>query len=279
MIIAPDEIIKKAQKALKEGKPQASALTAIGMAYFEKGLLDKAVFHYQRALEVDPRFAPAYAGLGNVYAKKGRITESVFNLKEAIRLAPNCGLLYNWLGDAYFDQGKLEDAIREYSRATELNTLDSNAHNDLADAYRLRGDWEQALAYYRKTLEIDPGDTNAVLELTQVLLQLDRPAEARKILLELLEKFPDCEETKTARVVLASLCTQEGNIAGARRYLELAARDYPFNPAIQFHLGLCYLLLESAQEAMEHLQRAYDLNPENVRAARLLQKLRQRKSK
>ena len=278
MLISSEDILKKAQKCLKEGRNQTSALTAMGMAYFEKGLLDKASYYYCRALEADPQFAPAYAGLGMVYGKKGRVTESIFNLKEAIRLAPSCALLYNWLGDAFFDQGKVEDAIREYTRATELDSLDSNAHNDLADAYRLKGDFPSALAYYEKTLRIDPGDTNARLEMAQVLIQLKRGDEARTLLLEMLKEYPDSEDAKTAKVVLASICTQDGDFATARTYLGQASQDFPFNPSIQFHLALCHLLLEDPQSAQEHLQRALDLDPNNHRAARLMQQLRRRKS-
>lgn len=274
MILHPDEIIKKAQKCLKEGRNPASALSAIGMAYFEKGLLDKAIYYYQKALERDRAFAPAFAGLGIVYGKKGLVTESVFNLKEAIRLSPDCALLYNWLGDAYFDLGRTEDAIREYGRATELDSLDSNAHNDLADAYRRKGDFTHALDYYQKTLEIDPSDTNAILEKAQVLLHLDQRDEAKKLLLGMVERFPDAEDTKTAKVVLGALFTQEGDYISARDYLAQAARDYPFNPTIQFHLGLCHLILDEPETARTHLQRTIDLDPTNARVAKLMHQLR-----
>ncbi|MBF0499393.1 MAG: tetratricopeptide repeat protein [Candidatus Riflebacteria bacterium] len=278
MIITPEEIIKKAQKCLKEGRNQTSAFTAMGMAYFEKGLLDKAIFFYGRALETNPHFAAAYAGMGMVYGKKGLVTESIFNLKESIKLTPSCALLYNWLGDAYFDQGRHEEAIREYTKATELDSLDSNAHNDLADAYRMKGNFAAALEHYQKTLKIDPGDTNALLEMAQVLIQLNRGVEAKKLLLDMLSEFADSDDAKTARVVLASLATQDGDFTGAREYLLQAARDFPFNPSIQFHLGLCHLLLEEPVAAQEHLQRALDLDPNNIRAARLMQQLRRRKT-
>ncbi len=278
MILNPDEIIKKAQKCLKEGRSSASALSAIGMAYFEKGLLDKAIFYYSKALEHDPQFAPAFAGLGIVFGKKGLVTESIFNLKEAIRLSPTTALLYNWLADAYFDQGKLEDAIREYSRATELDSLDSNAHNDLADAYRLKGDFESALNYYSRTLEIDPGDTNAMLELAQVMVLLGKREEAKKRLLALVNDFADSEDAKTAKVVLGAIYGQEGDCVAARDFLTQAAKDYPFNPTVQFHLGLCHLTLGDYEKARENLQRANDLDPNNTRVLRLIQQLRKNRS-
>jgi tetratricopeptide (TPR) repeat protein len=276
MLISPDEIMKKAQKCLKEGRCPPSALTAMGMAYFDKGLLDKAEFYYLKALETDAQFAPAYAGLGNVYGRKGLMSESIFNLREAIRLEPGCALLHNWLGDAYFDQSKTEDAIREYSRATELDSFDSNAHNDLADAYRLKGDFQHALEHYQKTIQIDPGDTNAILELAQVMIHFQRNDEAEKLLLSILDTFPDSEDARTAKVVLASLATQVKKYEKAREYLGMAAADYPFNPTIQFHLGLCHLILGDAASARDHFQKVMDLDPNNARAARLLQQLRKR---
>jgi superkiller protein 3 len=276
MILSPDEIIKKGQKCLKEGRCAPSALSAIGMAYFDKGLLDKAEFYYLKALEQDTQFAPAYAGLGIVYGRKGLVTESVFNFKEAVRLSPNCALLYNWLGDAYFDQGKMEEAIREYTRATELDGMDSNAHNDLADAYRKKGDLPTALEYYRKTLVIDPGDTNAKLELAQVLVLLERKAEARPLLEELITSFPDTQDAKTAKVVLAGLMTQEGDFPAARTFFQQASTDFPFNPTIQFQLGLCELIVGDREAALDHFQKTLDLDPNNIRATRLIQRIRKK---
>ena len=271
MLIDPDEIMKKAQKCIREGRCIPSANAAMGMAYFEKGLLDKAEFYYLKALESDSQFAPAFAGLGIIYARKGLTSESIFNLKESVRLDPGCGLLYNWLGDAYFDQGKIEDAIREYSKAIELDALDSNAHNDLADAYRLQGDFSSARDHYLKTLKLDPGDTNAILELAQVLIQMKQKAEAKDLLNSLLEKFPETEDAKTAKIILSSLAALEGDFPTARKHLDTASKDYPFNPTIQFHLGLCYLILGTSNLAEEHFQRVLDLDPNNMRAVRLLQ--------
>lgn len=278
MIFNPDEIIRKAQKALKDGKSPASALTAIGMSYYEKDLLDKAIFYYSRALKIDPIFSPAYAGLGIVYGKKGLVTESIFNLKEAIRLEPSCALLYNWLGDAYFDLGKLEEAIKAYSKAIELNSLDSNAHNDLADAYRLKGDFKAALNHYQKTLEIDALDTNAMLESAQVMVQLGEGDQAKVQLEKLLARFPETVDAKTAQIVLASIAAQEGKFETAKEHLTLASKDFPFNPVIQFHLGLCRLMLEDPEGAEEHFQRVLDLDPNNPRANKLLLQLRKKKS-
>ena len=273
MIPTPDEIIKYAQKSLKEGKNAPSALTAIGMGYFEKGLLDKSVYYYRKALEQNPDFAPAFAGLGIVFGKKGRVTESIFNLKEAIRFAPGCAILYNWLADAFFDQGRFEDAIREYGKATQQNALDSNAHNDMADAYRITGNLQKAMDHYNETLRLDPGDTNALLERAQVLIQLNRREEARKNLMTLLREHPDSDDTKTAKVVLGTMYVQAGDFISARDFFNQSARDYPFNPSIQFQLGLCYLVLEDPEQAIKHLNQSKDLDPNNPRVKRLLQQL------
>ncbi|MBF0406748.1 MAG: tetratricopeptide repeat protein [Candidatus Riflebacteria bacterium] len=273
MIISPEDIIRKAQKFLKEGNKPQSAFTALGMAYFEKGLLDKAVFYYSKALESDSQFAPAYAGLGIVFGKKGLVKESVFNLKEAIKLSPNCALLYNWLADAYFDQGKIEDAIREYSKATELDSLDSNAHNDLADAYRIKGDFQSALNYYRKTLEIDPDDSNAKIEMAQVLIQMKECEEAKKILNSVINDHPLSEDCRTSKVILASLLIREGDYPAARNLLTEISDCFPFNPTIHFHLALCQIILEEPQKAMENLNKTLDLDPNHARARRLIQQI------
>ena len=53
MTYSNDEIIKKANNCLKKGINPASAEVALGVAYFEKGSLEKALTHYLKALEIN----------------------------------------------------------------------------------------------------------------------------------------------------------------------------------------------------------------------------------
>lgn len=274
MLPTPDTIIKKAQKLLKKGGDRANALVAMGMAYVEKGILDKGIFYYKKAIAEDSAQAPAFAGLGLAYGRKGYVEESIIHLQEAIRLAPSCALLYNWLGDAFFDSNRIPEAISSYRQATALDALDSNAHNDLADALRFQGDYLQALNFYEKTLLIDPGDTNAMLEKAQVLIHLHQREQAHTELLKLVEHFPESNDAQTAKIILGALYSQDGNFAAAGEFLRQAAQHFPFNPAIQFQLGLCCLILNNHEPAKEHLQQALDLDPDNVRVVRLLQQIR-----
>ena len=274
IMVTPEEIIRQAKKCLKQARNVAAAHTAMGMAEFERGHPEKAIGLYEKALAENAEYAPAYAGLAIAKGKIGATEESITFFRRAIERAPDCSLLYNWLGDALFDSGLEDAAMQAYLQATDLNARDANAHNDLADIFRKQGDFAKAFDYYEKTLLIDPADTNARLEAAQVLMHMGRKEEAKTRLRELIVDYPNSDDAKTAHVVFATLQAQEGNYESAREHLEIAVCEFPFHAPLHFQLGLTFLILDQREAALQQLQKALDLDPQNRRAARLVDQLR-----
>lgn len=63
-------------------------------------------------------------------------------------------------------------------------------HLDLADIYFSQGKLTKAEASYRASLERDPNDVEAIAHLGQCLLRLNRPAEARPLLEQVITADP-----------------------------------------------------------------------------------------
>jgi tetratricopeptide (TPR) repeat protein len=268
-----EEIIKKATGCLRQGKNTVSAEVALGIAYFEKGNIEKAIHHYLNAVARDEKSAEAHAGLGISYGRKGNLDKTVVHLSRALELAPECGMLSNWLADAYFDQGDLDQAMRYYAQAIRCNASDSNAHNDMADVFRLKGDYASAIGFYEKTLEIDPLDTNAMLERAQCLVQLGQHEKALEALHALILNFPASHDCAAAKVVCGALYLQRHNYGEALVWLDQALEHFPFNRIALFQAAVAAMKLHRYSESAAYLQKILDLDPDDSRARSLMQKV------
>ena len=54
----------------------------LGVLYFEKGELDRALINYEKALEINSFFDLAHAGIGKILAKQGKNKESLIELQK-----------------------------------------------------------------------------------------------------------------------------------------------------------------------------------------------------
>ena len=66
----------------------AEAYYLRGVAYRNKGDLDRAIADYSEAIRLDPKLAAAYNNRGNAYKDKGDSDHAIADFSEAIRLAP-----------------------------------------------------------------------------------------------------------------------------------------------------------------------------------------------
>lgn len=277
MTYSNDEIIKKANNCLKKGINPASAEVALGIAYFEKGSLEKALTHYLKALEINEACAEAHAGLGMSYARLGKSDKVIMHLETALKLSPDCGLIANWIADAYYDIGDLDKAISFYSEALKLDSADNNAQNDMADAYRLKGDHKTALEMYDRALAIDPGDTNALLEKAQCLVQLKEPEKALKTLRELITNFPESRDAAAAMVVCAAILGKLGRQNDAYIWFTKSLEFFPYNRMVLFQAAICAYRLNKLHDGIGFVDRILQMNPSDERAKSLLKKLNSKK--
>lgn len=92
----------------------------LGMIYYEKGLLDKAIEHYQAAIRIIPDFVEAYNNTGIAYLDKGLVEKAIEYFQTAIRLAPDYTEAYNNLGVAYTMKGLKDEARKAFETALKL---------------------------------------------------------------------------------------------------------------------------------------------------------------
>src|SRR4030043_750039 len=127
----------------------------LGVAYTEKGLIEKAVPEIKESLRLKPDFINAHISLGNAYMKIGLTDMAILQYMEALRLNPDYGEVYVNLGNAYIKQGLIEQAIDEYRKGISLKPGYVPAHVNLASAYGLKGLMEGAILEYKLALKLE----------------------------------------------------------------------------------------------------------------------------
>jgi tetratricopeptide (TPR) repeat protein len=151
----------------------------LGVAYTEKGLIEKAVLEIKKALRLKPDFINAHISLGNAYMKIGLTDMAILQYKEALRLNPDYGEVYVNLGNAYIKQGIIEQAIDEYKKGISLKPGYVPAHVNLASAYGLKGLMKDAILEYRLALKLETDNPDIYYNLGLSYEQLAKGYELR----------------------------------------------------------------------------------------------------
>src|SRR5271167_492904 len=155
-----------------------------------------ALRHYQRAAELDPDFAEAHATMGVMYSNLGQTAHATESLSKAFALREHTSqrekirieALYYYLGI-----GDLPKAERAFQEQIENYPKANSSYSNLGLMEETLGRYEKALEYQQQELLINPGDVTGMANEGHNLMNLNRPAEARKILEQGLARKPNVD--------------------------------------------------------------------------------------
>lgn len=183
-------------------------------------------------------------------------------------------------------QGKLPDAITEYVRLIEDQPGDWNLQNSLGDLYSRAGQLDKAIAQYgqvadhlneegagakaaalyKKILKLKPDHEHTLVQVSEILGNQGRYADARShlnTLIELRKAKGDTRGALQARVRLGSLDPEdyEGRLTAASARIEMGDKAGALEDLKQIAGELSDKGRQS--EAIEVLREAAKLNPED----------------
>ncbi|MBI4949811.1 MAG: tetratricopeptide repeat protein [Deltaproteobacteria bacterium] len=134
----------------------------LGLAYKDRGELDRAVANYERAIEIDPGYAEAYGNRGATYLRMGRMDEALDDLSTAIRLNPRVPELYGNRGVVFINIGEYEKAVKDLTESISLDaSTAAKGFFNRGIAYKALGMNAEAVADFTRTIEADPSFAGA----------------------------------------------------------------------------------------------------------------------
>jgi len=160
-----DMSMEASLKALSYDTSLSEAYAALGMAYFDKNMLDEALSAVQKAIELDPDSFIGYWILGRIYHTTDRDREAIEPYKKVVALNPDfyavhmdLRTVYERLGDKSNYDKSVKDELEVYPRYLARYPEDPRAHIFYAVALARAGKMKEGKAQAAKAIELNPSD-------------------------------------------------------------------------------------------------------------------------
>ncbi|MBA2566165.1 MAG: tetratricopeptide repeat protein [Gemmatimonadetes bacterium] len=157
---------------------------------------------------------------------------------------------YRKLGLAFYDTRMYDEAAREFRQMLAVEPGDGEARFHLGRVAFRTGRFAEAFDEFRRHVEQAPASVPGHLNLALTLEALERPEEAQRVLLRLLDSHPDCG---AARLHLGILGYAGGRYAEALALLEGLEVEEDLQPIAQFYRGMLHALVWDLRTAREEL--------------------------
>jgi predicted Zn-dependent protease len=203
--------------------------------------------------------------LAKIAASEARFDEALSMLDKVIQKNPGNGVLLFERASILIDAGRLDQAESELRKVVASTP-------DLYDAQRVLGRMlleragndktklDEALEHLRAAYKLNPDDLSSGMAASQILLSENRPAEAEKVLAQMLERAPD---QRALNYNYAQVLTKLGRGDESKQYLERAVLlDPTFGPAILQLIDI-YQKENEWSKAADLLQPLIDDDPVN----------------
>lgn len=203
--------------ALRDRATDGLSWHALGQAFLERGLLQRAEEAFDKAMTFPDARARAHAGKGQVLLRRGEhFDDGVKALRAAMRADPDYLPAYAILAQAFLDRGMGEGE----GIARDAIQRDSTYHPPyriLGDWYADRGDYRQAMAFYKPYLTRQPDDDDAAVRLGRSLLRLHNYRDVDRIIAPIARAKP---EASGLLPIVAIKAMRVKNYAEATRLFE-----------------------------------------------------------
>lgn len=128
----------------------------LGVEFYKKGELDKAVAEFTAAIALSPNDSFAFKCRSFVLSARGDYDMALTDLNDAIALEPRDGTAYFSRANLWRHKGDFDKALADYSKAIAIDPESASAYVNRGTLFIEQGDNERALADYNEAIKIDP---------------------------------------------------------------------------------------------------------------------------
>jgi tetratricopeptide (TPR) repeat protein len=155
------EVVNYYTRVLELNPNFATAYNNRGVAYYNKGEYDQAIWDFDRALKIKPDLVEAYYGRGTTYADKGEYSWAIRDFDRALKIKPKYAEAYYNRGVIYGNKDKHDRAIWDFDQALKIKPDLVEAYYNRGVAYYNKGEYDRAIWDFDRALKINPDDAEA----------------------------------------------------------------------------------------------------------------------
>ena len=194
--------------------------------------------------------------LGSLLVSSGRFGEGEKLLQEALEQQPGNSEVLRNAGEAQLEQGRFSSAVALFRESLRHSSENVEAHHRLAFSLLAQGQEELALEHSRHAVELNPLDPR-FRRLYAFLLDTQGEEETANEQLKLAYRLAPRDSKLLFE--LSQRRRLAGHLFQALEYLELATEVDPENPLYHGRLSDLYEQLDQTERAGEEAKRESDL--------------------
>ena len=306
-----EEAVEAYRAVLRRDGRYALAYAGMGDALFHLQRYEQAIESLSTSLQIHPGFpfaAKLHHLMGRAARALGQLDDAEAHLRDALALAPDEAAALLDLAGVLRAQGRPDEAEAVVSSARALRPDDPASLQNIAEALRKEQRYEEALAAYREVLAIAPDFALAHAGMGDTLFRMERFEESIEAIGRALSAHPDLAAAGTLHSLAGQAAQHLNRIDDAAHHYAEAVRIDPgdtgsidrlamvrfgqgqYEAALALYRSLLELTPDSAQtwsnlgatlyylgrkeEALRHLERAVEIDPDLETARRGLEALR-----
>lgn len=242
---------------------------------------DLAVRELEVMVRQEPTNVETRVKLALTLYKLGRRLDAMTSLREGLCLQPNHAELHYQLGVMLAADDDLPEAERCFEKAILFDDHHAGACERMAQIYAVAGQPDRFISYLQKAHELNPFNARIAFQMS-VLNHSDLAAgRLPDFTLCVPESTPELDEDSIERLgrivvedpdfIEAFLSLPESEIdpeifSTLAATLELVLENHPEFADLHYHCGAVYRRLGHRLDAIEHTERAVEINPQYVTA-------------
>lgn len=165
----------------------------------QAGKIKEALPFLEAITESKPKDTLALYNLGIAYSELGRYKDAVDQLDKAVEYEPNNVNAWVGIGVACARLDQVNEAKRALNKAISLDPANGFAHKNLGALLGIESDYQNALPHLREAYHQLPDDPQAIYGLAHCLSELGELAEADKLFVIVVNRFPASPVAEMAR--------------------------------------------------------------------------------
>jgi Tfp pilus assembly protein PilF len=242
-----------------------------GLLASREGDNQQARTYLAQSVALHPRYAPGHTALGNVLARVGDLHGAKEQLEKGIALGDNQPEAQYSLAQVLRSLGEsasAEEHLRIYQQLKNAQSGKTQAAGkaESGDEAIVAGNPQQAAALYRDAIVSDPDEPLLHYKLAKALEKMNDVGGEAKELERAIQLNPKLAEAQNQRGYLAA---RSGDSAHAEAFFRAASEASPSYVIAWVNLAATLASEAKWQEARKALDRALEIDPDNVEARRL----------